>query len=75
MLIHFEGRNLEESLQVFPSKVKIIKAEEMYAVLRADSRMVNSLKTFVMEKGFKTVSTSGTIKGLFRKSKRLNRST
>lgn len=74
LLIELEGKSIQEPLQAFPFRVKPIKAEGGYAVLKSDSQTVDLLKTFVTEKGFKTVSTSGTIKGLFRKSKRLNRS-
>ncbi|MBM3897011.1 MAG: hypothetical protein FJ358_00550 [Thaumarchaeota archaeon] len=72
LLIGLDGKNIQDTFQASPLKVKIIKAEGGYAVLKTDSHTVDSLKTFVKEKGFKTISTSGTIKGLSRKSKRLN---
>jgi len=74
LLVKLEGESIHGPLQEFPFKAKIIKVEGGDAVLKADSLTIDSLRNFVTEKGFKTISTSGTIKGLFRKSKRLNRS-
>jgi len=73
LLVKLEGESIQEPLKEFPFKAKIIKAEGGHVVLKADGQTIDSLRIFVTEKGFETISTSGTIKGLFRKSKRLNR--
>ena len=67
LLIEAEDiQTVKDTLQSSPVMVKLVKSKDKQAILRADSKTIEALKKFVAEKGFKTLKTSGTIKGLFR---------
>lgn len=65
------AESLKVALQSSPVKVKLVKEDNGYAVLKADSITIDLLRQFIIWHGFKTLATSGTIKGLFRRSNNL----